>query len=156
MAHALALDLGDEAATQLKAKELAGIEHVAVVGVAPTVETVGLVAGQNLLRRHKAGGALGYLVMDRWLARFACIDLNWTIFALSGAVVLTVAVLTMLYGGSRAAAMQPTVALRNEEPSYLNLARPAKFGYSFTDGSQIGRGSFVFWGLEAGSGFRPV
>ena len=53
--------------------------------------------------------------MDRWLQRFAYrIDLDWSIFALSGVIVLAVAIITMLFGGSRAAAMQPTVALRNE------------------------------------------
>ena len=58
---------------------------------------------------------LGYLAMARWLERFAYrINLDWTLFALSGAIVLTIAVITMLYGGSRAATMQPTVALRNE------------------------------------------
>ena len=58
---------------------------------------------------------LGYIVMNRWLERFAYrIDLDWTLFALSGAIVLTVAVITMLYGGLRAASTQPTVALRNE------------------------------------------
>ena len=58
---------------------------------------------------------LGYVIMNRWLERFAYrIDLDWTLFALSGAIVLAVAVTTMLYGGLRAASTQPTVALRNE------------------------------------------
>ena len=58
---------------------------------------------------------IGYVVMNRWLERFAYrIDLDWSLFALSGAIVLTVAVITMLYGGMRAASTQPTVALRNE------------------------------------------
>ena len=58
---------------------------------------------------------LGYVVMNRWLERFAYrIDLDWTLFATSGIIVLTVAVTTMLYGGLRAASTQPTVALRNE------------------------------------------
>ncbi len=58
---------------------------------------------------------LGYHVMNRWLERFAYrIELDWTLFALSGVIVLAVAVITMLYGGLRAAQTQPTVALRNE------------------------------------------
>ena len=58
---------------------------------------------------------LGYVVMNRWLERFAYrIDLDWTLFATSGMIVLAVAILTMMYGGLRAAATEPTVALRNE------------------------------------------
>lgn len=58
---------------------------------------------------------IGYVVMNRWLERFAYrIDLDWTLFALSGAIVLAVAIVTMLYGGMRAASTRPTVALRNE------------------------------------------
>ena len=58
---------------------------------------------------------LGYVVVERWLQRYSYrIDLDWKIFALSGAIVLAVAAVTMLIGGLRAAAMRPSVALRNE------------------------------------------
>ena len=58
---------------------------------------------------------IGYMVMKRWLERFSYrIDTDWTTFVLSGAIVLAVAVTTMLFGGLRAAAMQPSIALRTE------------------------------------------
>ena len=71
--------------------------------------------GRLILIANVIAWPFSYLVLDRWLERFSYrIDLDWSIFALSGAIVLAIAVITMLYGGWRAAAMQPTVALRNE------------------------------------------
>ena len=56
MAYALVFDLGNQPAAQLQSEELAWIEHVPIAGIAPSMQPIGFVSGQNLLVGHEAGG----------------------------------------------------------------------------------------------------
>ena len=58
VADATVLGFGDQPATQLQPEELTWIEHVPVVAIAPPVQPVGFVSGQNLLVRDETGGGL--------------------------------------------------------------------------------------------------
>ncbi len=58
---------------------------------------------------------LAYLVISRWLETFAYrADIGWTIFALSGLVVLGIALVTVIYQSAKAALANPVDSLRYE------------------------------------------
>ena len=56
-----------------------------------------------------------YILMNRWLENFAFrIDIGWSVFALTGALALMIAVLTVCVQALRAALANPVDALRHE------------------------------------------
>lgn len=58
---------------------------------------------------------LAWWAVDRWLQHFTYrIDLNWWVFALAGALVVLVALLTVSFQSVRAALMNPVQSLRSE------------------------------------------
>ena len=60
-------------------------------------------------------GPVAYIVMKKWLANFAYkTDMSWWIFALSGVIALSIALLTVSIQSWRAATRNPVEALRYE------------------------------------------
>ena len=55
MTHASVRHSRNEPAAQFKAKKLAVVKHLAVVGIAPPVQAIGFVAGENCLLRDESG-----------------------------------------------------------------------------------------------------
>jgi putative ABC transport system permease protein len=64
---------------------------------------------------NAAAWPLAYLAIRRWLETFAYrVDIGWTIFALSGLVVLVIALATVIYQSAKAALANPVDSLRYE------------------------------------------
>jgi putative ABC transport system permease protein len=58
---------------------------------------------------------IAYYFMDKWLQDFVYhIDFSWWIFALSGILIITIALLTVTYQAIRAALMNPVKSLKTE------------------------------------------
>ncbi len=100
--------------TQQRTKEI-GVRKVLGASVPSLIgllskDFLALVVGSLLI-----ASPLAWYFMDKWLADFAYrIDIQWTVFALAGAVAVGVAFLTVSFQSIKAALANPVKSLRSE------------------------------------------